>query len=181
MVTNGSGRLGAKSLARSQTSDLPERVPCVQSARRCLSSNIPCYANGETQDYGDLVPDPQHTSVTKLDSQGHLLANVTGGGITLPWGLAVDGAGNVWVANFAGQRLSHINGLTVQPIAPHGYPNDGLVRNTGVTIDSSGNVWLANNWLQDPVQTNPGGDAAVVFIGLAAPVKTPMLGPPQQP
>jgi len=143
--------------------------------------NIPCYANGETQDYGDLVPDPQHTSVTKLDSQGHLLANVTGGGITLPWGLAVDGAGNVWVANFAGQRLSHINGATAQPIAPDGYPNDGLVRNTGVTIDSSGNVWLANNWLQDPVQTNPGGDAAVVFIGLAPPVKTPMLGPPQEP
>jgi len=31
------------------------------------------------------------------------------------------------------------------------------------------------------VQTNPGGHALVVFIGLAAPIKTPLIGPPQQP
>jgi hypothetical protein len=50
-----------------------------------------------------------------------------------------------------------------------------------VAIDPSGNVWVANNWLKDPVQTNPGGDAMVVFIGLAPPVKAPLIGPPQQP
>jgi hypothetical protein len=33
----------------------------------------------------------------------------------------------------------------------------------------------------DSAQTNPSGDGLVVFIGLAAPVKTPLLGPPQQP
>jgi hypothetical protein len=59
--------------------------------------------------------------------------------------------------------------------------SDALQRVTGVSIDSSGNVWLCNNWLQVPVQTNPGGDGLVVFIGLAAPVKMPLIGPPQQP
>jgi hypothetical protein len=48
-----------------------------------------------------------------------------------------------------------------------------------VQIDPSGNVWLTNNWLTIPVQTNPGGRSVVVFIGLATPVKTPLIGPPQ--
>ena len=52
------------------------------------------------------------------------------------------------------------------------YMIDALVRNPGVSIDPSGNVWLCNNWLIDPIRTNPGGDGLVVFIGLAAPVKT---------
>jgi len=58
---------------------------------------------------------------------------------------------------------------------------DALVRNTGVSIVPSGNVRLCNNWLTDPIQTNAGGDGLVVLIGLAAPVKTPLIGPPQQP
>lgn len=36
-----------------------------------------------------------------------------------------------------------------------------------------------NSWA--PVQTNPGGNGMVEFIGLAAPVKTPVIGPPQRP
>ena len=64
-----------------------------------------------------------------------------------------------------------------------GYGSDALVRNTGVQIDPSGNVWLTNNWIQDAFffQTNPGGHELVVFIGLAAPIKTPLIGPPSTP
>jgi hypothetical protein len=32
-----------------------------------------------------------------------------------------------------------------------------------------------------PNQTNPGGHHLVVFIGLAAPVKTPLIGAPKRP
>ena len=109
----------------------------------------------------------------------------------IPWGIAVDGNDNIWVANFGGERVTQLCGAkpencppgyrTGQPIAPDGYHSDALVRNTGVSIDPSGNVWLTNNWLIDPIQTNPGGDGLVVFIGLAAPVKTPLIGPPEQP
>jgi len=42
-------------------------------------------------------------------------------------------------------------------------------------------VWLANNWEHVPLQTNLGGHALVVFIGLAAPVKAPLIGPPEEP
>ncbi len=131
-------------------------------------------------------------SVTLLNDKGVPSAGspFTGGGTFLPWGIAVDGNDNVWVANFDKQTLGNLCGTrpkhcppgthTGDPIAPNsGYGFDGLTRNTGVAVDRSGNVWLANNWLQVPFQTNPGGHQIVAYIGLAAPVKTPVIGPPR--
>jgi hypothetical protein len=88
------------------------------------------------------------------------------------------------ISAFCGARTSNCPlGLrTGDPISPRaGYTSDALERNTGIVIDTAGNVWVANNWRKIPVQTNPGGHSVVEFIGLAAPVKTPLLGPPQQP
>ena len=139
-----------------------------------------------------LPPFTGQGSVTLLSDQGVPAPGTpfTGGGTILPWGIAVDGDDNVWVANFGQQTLGHLCGTrpkhcppgthTGDPIAPDtGYGFDGLDRNTGVAVDPSGNVWLANNWLQVPYQTNPGGHEIVAYIGLAAPVKTPVIGPPQ--
>jgi Bacterial Ig-like domain (group 3) len=129
-------------------------------------------------------------SITEITPDGRPAngSPFTGGGLTLPWGVAVDGSDNIWVANFSGQHLSELCGARAQcpvgtctgmPISPAaGYTSDGLVRNTGVAVDPSGNVWLANNWLNVPVQTNPGGHEFVVFIGVATPIKTPLIGPP---
>jgi sugar lactone lactonase YvrE len=112
------------------------------------------------------------------------------GGLTVPWGIAVDGADNVWVANFAGKRLSSFCGADISScpesyktgdaLSPDdtGYASELLDRNTGLAIDSSGNVWLANNWKEIPIQTDPAGDGLVVFIGLATPIKTPLIGTP---
>lgn len=125
------------------------------------------------------------------DSRGDKNANT--GGLTLPWGIAIDGNDNVFVANFGGQRLSEFCGTrpstcpagykTGDPISPTGtgYSSDALTRNTGVAIDESGNVWVANNWLDIPIQSNPGGHGVVVFVGLAAPIRTPLNGTPKQP
>ena len=118
-----------------------------------------------------------------------------GGGIDGPWGIAVDGKDNIWVANFAGRTLSHLCGATRSncpaglhtgdPISPptgYGSTSNALQRLTAVTIDSSGNVWVANNFKPQPTPPeDPGGDGLVVFIGLAAPVRTPLIGPPRQP
>ncbi|MGV1048403.1 MAG: hypothetical protein ACOYD4_07760 [Solirubrobacterales bacterium] len=85
-------------------------------------------------------------SVTLLKPNGEpaRAKGITGGGIVMPWGIAVDGADNVWVANFSGQRLSQLCGTrprscppgkrrTGRAISPArtGYGFDGLVRNTG--------------------------------------------------
>jgi DNA-binding beta-propeller fold protein YncE len=127
------------------------------------------------------------------DGGTYILDQYTGGGVIVPWGVALDGNDNVWIANFDGQRVSLLCGPRTEtcpagsrevgaPISPDGgYYFAGLVRNTGLSIDPSGNVWLANNWLQDPVQTNPGGREVVVFLGMAKPVITPLLGYPRAP
>ena len=135
-------------------------------------------------------------SVTLIRDNGQISKRspYRGGGLKNAWGIAVDGADNVWVANFSGRRLSELCGTrpencpagkrrTGASISPrrNGYGFKGLVRNTGVAIDPSGNVWLANNWKNVPIQTNPGGYQIVAYLGLAAPVKTPLIGEPEQP
>lgn len=132
----------------------------------------------------------EKASVTMIDPDGNAFGPFKGGGLIWPWGIAVDGNDNIWVANFHDQRVSELCGVrpetcpaglkTGDPISPDGgYSSDALVRNTGVQIDPSGNVWLANNWETVPVLTNPGGHEMVVFIGLAKPIKAPLIGPPE--
>ncbi|MEU3278908.1 hypothetical protein [Streptomyces antibioticus] len=140
----------------------------------------------------DIVTRHVDASVTMVRPDGTTPARpFVNDGLFLPWGIAVDGNDTVWVANFGGHRLANLCGArhsacppglhTGDPISPAdtGYTSDGLERNTAVQIDPSGNVWLANNWRNVPLQTNPGGHEMVVFIGLAAPVRTPLLGPPR--
>ncbi len=63
-----------------------------------------------------------------------------------------------------------------------GFTSAALQHLTAVQIDASGNVWVTNN-----IRTSgggngsTGGDGLVEFVGLAAPVKTPLIGPPQRP
>ncbi|HET6672288.1 MAG TPA: hypothetical protein VFG92_02840 [Agromyces sp.] len=115
-----------------------------------------------------------------------------GAGLTVPWGIAVDGDDNLWVANFADQRLSHLCGArastcpageTGHEISPaeEGYGFDGLQRNTGVQVDPSGNVWLTNNWVAVPRPVDPFGDGLVAYLGMAEPVKSPLIGTPERP
>lgn len=125
-----------------------------------------------------------------------------GGGITLPWGVTVDGDDTVWVLNFGATPpgphndpslvtgLSRLCGAdtskcapgmqTGDPISPPtGYQSDALQRMTAGAVDPSGNLWVTNNWKidVDPFQ-NPGGNAVVIVVGAAAPLKTPVIGPP---
>jgi hypothetical protein len=73
----------------------------------------------------------------------------------------------------------------------HTYVNGNTQSVTDVAIDPAGNVWYANNWnvleavaISDPPRRNStkaGGDGVVVFYGLAAPVRTPLIGPVRRP
>lgn len=133
-------------------------------------------------------------NVTLIKPNGKPVTNpITAGGLRNPWGLTVDADDHVWVANFGGQRLTELCGSDTSTCPPgkrkigdaisppSGYGFDGLVRNTGVIVDPSGNVWLANNWKNVPIQTNPGGYQIVAYLGLAAPTKSPQIGPPEGP
>lgn len=69
---------------------------------------------------------------------------------------------------------------TGDPLSPDsGYFSSALTRVTAVQVDPSGNVWLTNNWAIEGFThpENPGGYQVVVYVGLAPPVVTPLLGP----
>jgi len=130
-----------------------------------------------------------HGSMARVAADG-TVTRFDGAGMTVPWGIAVDGDDTIWVANFAGSRLSHLCGARVEtcptghagdPISPAqtGYAFDGLQRNTGVQVDGSGNVWVANNWKTVPLPADPYGGGLVAFLGLAAPVSVPLIGTPR--
>ncbi len=168
----------------------PMGVACDSAGSVWISNSavvvLPCVecAPGAIQDLGGLQPDFDNASITQVDAAtGNVIGTYQGGGLWIPWGIAVDGDDNIWIANFGGFRVSHFDGATGVPIAPDGYVSMSLQRNTGVSIDTAGNVWLTNNWLLDAplILSNPGGDGLVVFIGLAAPVKPPLIGPVQRP
>ena len=84
-------------------------------------------------------------------------------GITSPSGVASDGT-SIWVANNTASgalaQFSYASSLPVSPIAGFG----SLSSPAGVAVDASGSVWTANF----------GSNTVSKFIGLAAPVTTPL-------
>jgi streptogramin lyase len=120
--------------------------------------------------YGDSISEVNTCGTLKLDA-------ATGGGVRRPQGIAIDGAGTVWVANFQGNSLSEIGGSSSATPGMFLSPSSGfgtdasLLEPYGLAIDASGNIWVSNS----------GKNTLTQFIGIAAPVKTPLAGPPQSP
>jgi hypothetical protein len=141
---------------------------------------------------GDLwIASLVDSSVTRLAPDGTVKGQFRAPSIEGPWGVAVDGDDNVWVASFLGEKVTKLCGRnparcprgtrTGEAISPrlHGFTNGGLQHLTAVQVDQSGNVWVANNWAK--IAPTVGGDGLVEFIGAAAPVVTPLIGPPARP
>ncbi len=112
-------------------------------------------------------------TVGLLSSAGQIVSSgYTGGGISQPQGVAIDGANNAWIANYRGSSLTELAGaastLPGTVLSPaSGYGSDaGLLEAFGIAIDASGDVWV----------TNFGSNTLTEFVGLAVPVRTPLLG-----
>jgi hypothetical protein len=118
-------------------------------------------------------------SISEVSSTGAVLLNgQTGGGVDHPDTLAIDGAGRVWVGNFHTSTLSEFAGYNSAtpgtPLSPvGGLGSDAQLGSPfALAIDQSGNLWVSNS---------NGANTVTVFVGLATPVKTPLLGPSQLP
>ncbi len=119
------------------------------------------------------------------------------GAITGPWGVAIDGDDNVWVASATSHSVTQLCGVrpetcppglkTGDPITPaEGYIG-GLQTVAPIAIDAAGNAWVGNGWddteagfSEDPPEaqsTRFSAHTIVVFFGVAKPVKTPLSGP----
>jgi len=117
-------------------------------------------------------------SISAVNSCGALVVDAaTGGGVDHPQGIAVDGNGTVWVSNFLSNSISEIGGASSSAPGAFLSPSTGfgtdasILQPYGLAIDASGSVWVSNF----------GNSTLTQFIGVAAPVKTPLVGPPQQP
>ncbi len=121
-------------------------------------------------------------SVSLISNAGTVLGNASytgNGGISRPQGIALDGAGNVWVANYRRPFLTELAGLgsatasVGASLTPStGYGADAkLLEAYALALDASGNLWVSNQ----------GSNTITKFVGLAAPVKTPLSGLPVTP
>ncbi len=118
-----------------------------------------------------------------------------------PWGLAIDGNDDVWVASGLGRGVAMFAGANPDGHPPGVKPGDLIHFFQGGTIqiptigpiDPAGNVWVANanNWDSveaataakpfAPTSTQGGGSGFTIIYGVAAPVKTPLLGTVRKP
>lgn len=121
--------------------------------------------------YGDTVN--LVSSTGNVSSTG----GFTGGGINHPQGIAIDGSGTAWVANYRGPSITQlagastaIPGAALSPAAGWG-PDAKLLEAFSIAIDAAGNIWVSNF----------GSNTLTEFVGMAAPVKTPLLGPVSAP
>ena len=126
----------------------------------------------------------QSISVGQLSATGTIVSGgYTADGLFHPQGIAVDGAGSIWVANVrssagaANPSLTQLSGsATSSPgralSPPGGWLADaGMLVPYSLAIDASGNVRISTSW----------NNAVTEVIGLAPPVRTPLNGPPQAP
>jgi hypothetical protein len=118
-------------------------------------------------------------SISEISSAGVVAASgpYMGGGILHPQGIAIDGSGNVWVANFRSGAISElagasgaIPGATLSPAGGLG-ADASLLEAYAIAVDASGNLWISNF----------GSNVLTQFVGLASPVKTPLIGLPAAP
>lgn len=131
----------------------------------------------------------EHALVRLSASTGALLSQSTAvGGLRSPSGVAVDGAGTIWVSNSGTNSLSEFAGAGgTAPIGSALSPASGFGLDAGINfpfglaIDGSGSIWMSSVPNGLPGNGNASKSLLVEFVGLAIPVKTPLLAPPTLP
>jgi streptogramin lyase len=118
------------------------------------------------------------------------------GAITGPWGIAIDGNDNVWVASSTSRSVTQLCGFRTQTCPPGLTTGDPITPSEGyvgglkivvpIGVDPAGNVWVGNGWdntesgfsevPDEAHSTDFGANTIVVFFGAAKPVTTPVVG-----
>ncbi len=116
-------------------------------------------------EYSDGGGDPGN--ITELYSSGASVFGVgglSGGGLQNPVAIAIDGGGNVWVADLSNSIVELSNSAGLPLSGTSGYQTGSVHPPAGIAIDGSGDVWV----------TIPGSTAVAEMVGAATPVVTPL-------
>jgi hypothetical protein len=128
-----------------------------------------------TANYGGQEMTAANASVSQYNNTNSPIVeqNFTQGGITGtyggPYSIAVDGGGNIWVANYGPAEVPYTGSITEldnngSPFSPANGYQPGLDKADSIAIDASGNVWVVNN----------GAGTVTELVGAATPVSVPL-------
>jgi hypothetical protein len=93
---------------------------------------------------GSGVFSPAASSAYAFGYSYALPITFSGGGFHLPEAIAIDGFGNAWVTNFAGNSVTELSSLGTFLSGASGYTGGGLNGPDAIAIDGSGNAWITN-------------------------------------
>jgi len=118
-------------------------------------------------------------SISEISNSGVIISSggYTSASLDRPQAIAIDGAGTVWTSNYRGPSLTELAGAAAavpgSPLSPAGGlgADADLLEAYSIAIDASGNLWVSNH----------GSNTLTEFIGVAAPVRTPQIGPSVAP
>lgn len=122
--------------------------------------------------YGGIAFDSAGNTLSVVSSRNSLVHTTNGGtgsytltgaGLNQPAGVAVDGAGSVWVANGGNNSVSVFNSTGTAVSGASGFGTASVTAPSAVVIDGTGGVWTANR---------TAGTVTHLF-GAATPVVTP--------
>jgi streptogramin lyase len=149
-------------------------------------------------DLWDILSEYPGGDVSMIRPDGTVLGPFNAGGsITGPWGIAIDGNDNVWVASSTSHSVTQLCGVrtatcppgvkTGDPVSPKGGYISNLQTISALALDPAGNAWVANSWNDteagfsevppEAQSTRFSANTMVVFFGVAKPVRTPLIGP----
>ena len=136
--SNGAGSPGCSALFTAAT---PSGGTAPANTWDALIDIVKNPANNVAGVWGAIGPQPPFgTTLTQAPNDWTLSLSVTGGGINTPESLAVDGQGNVWVANRSG-IISAVNPQGT-PLSSAGYGQAIATEAFGLTIDPNDNIWI---------------------------------------
>ena len=98
--------------------------------------------------------------LTNAPNDWTIALNFTAGGLNSSYGIAIDGVGNVWIANILGNSVTELSPAGVALSGNAGFTDGSPNNPTGVAIDTQGNAWVTNDAGGKVIELSNTGSAA---------------------